>query len=144
MKSVKIDLTCSCGASHHGVYPTAISADLASDKWNNAHQKCRDGFDLQDYILDAVHLADGFYLALNAFDYDDNPWGAVYLDDLQQPQLDALAAQLVRQADARFKNLTVSKDIAFFNFLPDNNRRWVNSDRSINIIRAIIDSEALK
>ncbi len=111
----------------------------------------------QDYIREAVELAVGFscYLAHDqlAYQYGDSQYEFISteLSSPDQYMLDALAAQLVRQVDAlddywfdndKYGSCVVDSlglSVGFSESPTD-----VPYDRTMNAIRAIVDSGVLK
>ena len=116
----------------------------------------------EDYIRKAVSLADGWDIAENSAitipNGGDNwfvDWPTVYLnnwpDDGLQFVADALAAQLVRQVDALSDDHCVAIDTfqvrvfsesGYTNFVSKD--LSVNNDRTMNTIKAIVDSGVLE
>lgn len=122
----------------------------------------------QDYIRKAVELADGWRINLHS-DVDENAnpfetevmWnpsvGSHKLSDPGQTILDALAAQLVRQVDALdadadpefirpvlihiFADSTTINDCRQ---MPPPHLEYDGPDRTMNTIRAIVDSKVLE
>ena len=107
----------------------------------------------QDYIRKAVELADGWYWV------SDNRGGEVghdqtgflwYLRDERESQLylDALAAQLVRQVDATEHWVTSTSLGNACVWLRDGAgkvfKSTENDNRTMNTLRAIVDSGVLK
>ncbi len=99
---------------------------------------------MNDYLRKAVELADGFGLNHTTiggqlvFRY---PTGTIVVGkSLKFPQwfLDALAAQLVRECDQ--KGQMTYGDVLIFQL---NSEEYKTKDRSMDTIRAIIDSSAL-
>ena len=110
----------------------------------------------QDYIRKAIELADGWepvdaiaggmYMVIVTLPGEDGEF-KVRIRDFTGLWLDALVAQLVRQVDAlageRYVWLTVYRtqtDLAS----PDKENIWQKGpDRTMNTIKAIVDSEVL-
>jgi len=96
----------------------------------------------EEYIRKAVELADGWVLGRN--DVLHSPCG--YFADLtDQPVLDALAAQLVRQVDATDASwvVTTSKDAHVMTDDGIQAAQAIGPDRTMNTIKAIVDSGVL-
>ena len=101
----------------------------------------------QDYIRAAIDLADGWKY-YDDDPYVDSPLGSAFLSPLKEGVLDALAAQLVRQVDAKnMVHLTVDRRGVSINGLRQRLAREERSgtqDRTMNTIKAIVDSGVLK
>lgn len=105
----------------------------------------------QDYIRKAVELADGWHLNGEAF---GTPNDGPDLDDIKnitQQDKDALAAQLVRQLDASnscslFVHPPVGDSPGYARILGvrELKVRKEGDDRTMNTIKAIVDSGVLK
>lgn len=109
----------------------------------------------QDYICKAVELADGFVWSTSGtskkIDCIRIALTGVYrADELPQPALDALAAQLVRQVDATddyYVEATWDRTyVMYINMhgMTKVKERYKGEDRTMNTIKAIVDSEVLK
>ena len=107
----------------------------------------------QDYIRKAVELAEGWHLNELREGYSQlmQPPKHPYLFDIEdicQPYLDALAAQLVRQVDAACGYAVVVKaastTILGANDPPIFKHATYANDRTMNTIKAIVDSGVLK
>ena len=104
---------------------------------------------MDDYIKKAVELADGWEAAdSNHIRGPVHPttW-LIVPDGVPQYALDALAAQLVRQVDAKGGNLIVVKQasttILGANDPPIFKHCSYGDDRTMNTIKAIVDSGVL-
>lgn len=117
----------------------------------------------QEYIRAGIELADGWDIT-HIFAGEDiaayNPKGAKYpeasfvLQSPSQSGLDTLAAQLVRQVDALAPAILFTSDfggcVMLWQDSPEEDwhagdcRNLKNNDRTMNTIKAIIDSEVLK
>ena len=117
----------------------------------------------EDYIRKAVSLADGWDITENSAitipNGGDNwfvDWPMVYLNDWPdyglQFVVDALAAQLVRQVDAIEAPKHPDRPSAFYS-TPHECQVWMRGkvasvktadDRTMNTIKAIIDSKVLE
>ena len=100
----------------------------------------------QDYIKKAVELADGWYWGVN--DLVDpppelRPIGPVN-DTLPQIYLDALAAQLVRQVDATDYEIRMQLCAATIFYAGDEFWQLGGKGRTMNTIKAIVDSKVLE
>jgi len=98
----------------------------------------------QDYIKAAVELADGWtYHDGDCSHEETERW---FIDcKLPQVWLDALAAQLVRQVDVlNVTNLEIYNDGVYIGTDHDDNIIISDSDRTMNTIKAIVDSGKLK
>ena len=103
---------------------------------------------MTDYIRKAVELADGWHLNGTVF---GTPNDGPDLDDIKnitQQDLDALAAQLVRQVDA-IERWIVDAECDGTDILDDYDRgslkaQALGPDRTMNTIKAIVDSGVLE
>ena len=104
----------------------------------------------QDYIRKAVELADGWIVEA---DKDNRVWvsGPRFsgtIGALTQPDLDTLAAQLVRQVDATEHTVIVHDDWTdFATWQGDAYGCFVATkgpDRTMNTIKIIVDSKCLE
>ena len=108
---------------------------------------------MTDYIRKGVELADGFEV------YNSSGLDRIYqaewathqcypaIDNCHQWALDALAAQLVRQVDALGRvSLTVGPNATqvLFGDLSSQNQLSKSVDRTMNTIKAIVDSKVLE
>lgn len=98
----------------------------------------------QDYIKRGVELADGWAIHGKSLampcDAHRDLWD---LTDLDPCHLDALAAQLVRQVDATGRyRVETDQDYSLVheNMKPDNDVIVFSKDRTMNTIKAIVDS----
>ncbi len=105
----------------------------------------------EDYIRKAVELADGWEIEAEK---DGRVWvtGARFsgtIGALTQPDLDALAAQLVRQVDA-LDNVDITIHGTFSDLEIHDGHGWLpkqmpeGPDRTMNTIKAIVDSKRLE
>ena len=107
-----------------------------------------------DYIRAAVKLADrwaiympGQFVNSNEGLAVESPCGYMGVLDATPELLDALAAQLVRQVDAANK-FHLATFVEFTDIRSDNDLKRVarveDGDRTMNTIKAIVDSKVLK
>jgi len=103
----------------------------------------------QEYIRKAVELADGFNMDEQAIVIHE--WSDFcFIDDPSQHVLDALAAQLVRQVDARAKGVEVEVFDGFARIDSAPPRQYERiaiaegPDRTMNTIKVIVDSKVLE
>ena len=96
----------------------------------------------QDYIRKAVELADGWD---SADEQVDCPLGCAFRFPLQVVVLDAIASQLVRQVDATDYWVEATSHFVDVRGIGIS-RKWrhESDDRTMNTIKAIVDSEVLK
>ena len=107
--------------------------------------------DDQEYIRKAVELADGWDFYTSIANIEDLVCGSLYAPKDSTCMIDALAAQLVRQVDALTSRTTISFDsnISLHNKVTtvtdDNGHQYGNddNDRTMNTIKAIVDSRVL-
>lgn len=103
----------------------------------------------QDYIEKAARLADGWGLELdNDGEYLVGPDMGWHQDCISQGAKDALAAQLVRQVDAlRNPHVgVITSDLGSITIWCNRQilAASINEDRTMNTIKAIIDSGVLE
>ena len=104
----------------------------------------------QDTVRKAVLLADGWDISTDDYYYGPYVVGA-HISNIKQSATDALAAQLVRQVDARWdqRNPQCPHIIAFANRVECWATGWPPTvteglDRTMNTIKAIVDSKVLE
>ena len=99
----------------------------------------------QDYIRKAVELADGTWFVQDSGEIQTPYMQVLPIDELMQWDLDALAAQLVRQVDATEQYYVVVRDDQTeIRSCGAINKLEQGGDRTMNTIKAVIDSGVLK
>lgn len=104
----------------------------------------------QDYIREAVELADKglwrYYKDVKNVHIVDT--GIYSINDLPQPIIDALAAQLVRQVDS-LEQYAIHSVFGYVSVIAPGEGLVVlatgtGTDRTMNTIKSIVDSKALR
>ena len=103
--------------------------------------------DKQDYIKEAVGLADGLYWTDFSEWLEVHEWDEHVVDDPDQAQRDiaALAAQLTEQVDATDYRLDIGPKGTVL-YEPQGGMfesPGLNSDRAMNTIKVVVDSKVL-
>lgn len=108
----------------------------------------------QDYIRNAVELADGFENQINEagnyIEIHDVPYARIYLDVPRQDNqwvFDALAAQLVRQVDELSDYWVITRPHRtriMAGLISGIFKEAEGPDRTMSTIKAIVDSEVLE
>jgi hypothetical protein len=102
----------------------------------------------QDYIREGAKLANGWKIGSDTFNtyVYFSAWKEI-LPGLSQPMLDALAAQLVRQVDdtvGYYVDTYIGASVISSSHTGESIARIMSDDRTMNTIKAIVDSEVLK
>ena len=97
----------------------------------------------EDYIKQAIELADGWSISEGRFFVP--PFFNLSTEQLQQSDLDALAAQLVRQVDALgYVEILIFACGTEVRLSGQEHVARIASGRTMNTIKAIVDSGVLK